>query len=249
MKKILILQFRVREKTFIEERVAFMKVLSKLPVQVVFKNAFLDGLDWSKPVDILEGSQAVILGGSGEYDFDGGRRHDDEVRKASDDLVESMSPFLTYIEDHDFPTLAICFGHQILAKSCGVSVINDKAQSKVGSHSVSLINEAKNDPLFDKIPSNFIAQYGHKDSLSALPPGGTLLAQGEQCFYSAIRFGKNRYSLQFHPELDASDVLQKFISHPDYLPPGLSPQELVRESPHSTQILINFVNKVSKKLI
>ena len=249
MKKILILQFRVREKTFIEERVSFMKVLSKLPVQVVFKNAFLDALDWSKPIDILEDSQAVILGGSGEYDFDGGRKHDDEVIKASHDLVEHMSPFLTYLEDYDFPTLAICFGHQILAKSCGVSVINDKTQSKVGSHTVSLTDEAKNDRLFEGIPSNFIAQYGHKVSLSALPSGGTLLAQGEQCFFSAIRFGRNRYSLQFHPELDASDVLQKFISHPDYLPPGLTPHELVQESPYSTQILINFVNKVSKNLI
>lgn len=244
MKKLLIIQFRTNTKTLAEEQTAFMKVLNTSTVTVSFKNAFLDNLDWNFPEEILEDACGVILGGSGEFDFDGGRELFDEKKTASHALVISMQPFLKYLEICDFPTLAICFGHQIIAQSLGVQVVNDKSQAKVGSHTVSLTGVAQSDTLFKGLPNTFIAQYGHKDSLSVLPTGATLLAQGEQCKYSAIRFGRKRYSVQFHPELDARDVQQKFLSHPDYLPEGMTPEELIQESPYATQLLRNFINNI-----
>ena len=147
----------------------------------------------------------------------------------------------------DFPTLAVCFGHQIMGKSSGASVMNNKTQAKVGSHKIFLTKEAKSDPVFKDLPDSFIAQYGHKDSLCTTPSNATLLVYGERCFYSALRYGNNRYSVQFHPELDAKDVLNKFKSHPDYLPPDTTPEKLVEESPYATKILLNFVNNLNKK--
>ncbi len=244
MKKLLIIQFRTNAKTLADEQAAFMKVLNTLTVTVSFKNAFLDNLDWNFPKEILGDACGVILGGSGEFDFDGGRELSDEKKIASHSLVTSMQPFLKHLETCDFPTLAICFGHQIIAQSLGVQVVNDKSQAKVGSHTVALTDVAQTDKLFEGLPDTFIAQYGHKDSLSMLPPGATLLAQGRQCLYSAIRLGRNRYSVQFHPELNAKDVQQKFLSHPDYLPEGAVPEELIQESPYATRLLINFVDNI-----
>ena len=105
MKKILILQFRTNEKTLAEERAAFEKSYTDMPVELVFKNAFLDTLDWKNAEKILENFDGLILGGSGEYDFDGGRNKDDEKQIASHTLVDSMSLFLQYVNEKNFPTL------------------------------------------------------------------------------------------------------------------------------------------------
>lgn len=249
MKNVLILQFRIQKKTIEDEQRAFSKVLGRLPSTVTFQNAVLDTLDWSRPSDMLNNFDALILGGSGEFDFDGGRDTDDEICKESCSIVERMAIFLEYLEVYDFPTLAICFGHQILGKSKGISVINDITQAKVGSHYVELTLDAESDPLFKKIPKTFVAQYGHKDSLSALPEGAVLLGKGDQCLYSALRFGNNRYSVQFHPELDAENIRQKCILYPDYLPKGLHMETAIEESPHATQILTNFINFVVQEKV
>jgi GMP synthase (glutamine-hydrolysing) len=245
MKRIILIQFRTNNDTLKEEKLAFEKALTSINVELVTKNAFLDNLDWSNFLSIIEGAEGVILGGSGEFDFDGGRNESDEKRLMSHKITEKMLPFLKFLEEKDFPTLAVCFGHQIIGKSLGVSVINNKMQAKVGSHKIYLTAEAKNDPVFKDLPDSFIAQYGHKDSLGSLPPNATLLVCGERCFYSALRYGNNRYSVQFHPELDAEDVLNKFKSHPDYLPPDSIPEKLVEESPHATKILLNFVKNLN----
>ncbi len=245
MVRILIIQFRTNTNTLVDEQSSFLRIFDALDVEVIFKNAFLDNISWEDPEEVLIDIQGVILGGSGEFDFDGDRNLSDVKRTASHALVKTMSPFLRYLEKSDFPTLAICFGHQIIAQSLGVDVINDKSQAKVGSHNVSLTDAAHTDKLFEGLPDTFVVQYGHKDSLSLLPPEATLMAQGDKCLYSAIRLGPNRYSVQFHPELTAEDVQNKFLSHPDYLPEGMTPEELIQESPHATQLLINFVNGIA----
>ena len=247
MKKIILIQFRTSNNTLKEERLAFEKTLASVKVELVTKNAFLDNLDWNNPLSIIGDATGIILGGSGEFDFDGSRSENDEKRLMSHKITEEMLPFLTFLEEKDFPTLAVCFGHQIIGKSSGVAVKNDKTQAKVGSHKIFLTAEAKSDPVFKDLPDSFIAQYGHKDSLCAIPQNATLLVYGEQCFYSALRYGNNRYSVQFHPELDAKDVLSKFKSHPDYLPPDTTPEKLVEESPYASKILLNFVNNLNKK--
>lgn len=245
--KIILIQFRTNKDTLKDEKQSFTKALSSVKVEIVTKNAFLDNLDWNNPLSIIEDAKGVILGGSGEFDFDGGRIEDDEKRFLSHKITEDMSLFLTFLEENDFPTMAVCFGHQIMGKSSGVPVLNNKTQAKVGSHKIYLTEEAKTDPVFKDLPDSFIAQYGHKDSLCSIPSNATLLAQGEQCFYSALRYGDNRYSVQFHPELDANDVLNKFKLHPDYLPPDTDPEKLIIESPHATKILVNFVINVINK--
>lgn len=243
MKKILVIQFRTNPETLASEADSYTKSIGSR-CELVFKNALTDNLDWSNPVSILEDACGLILGGSGEFDFDGGRSHNDEKRVASHQVTSDMAPFLEYIKQRDFPTLGICFGHQLIGTSEGVCVSNDKKQAKVGSHFVVLSEEGQRDILFTGVPLSFTAQYGHKDSLSELPKDARLLAYGASCTYSALRFGKNRYTLQFHPELEAEDLVAKLNAHPDYLPPEQKIEDLVRPSPDASKILRNFVELV-----
>lgn len=248
MQKILIIQFRQEKSSIEHEQACFDRELASEEVSLQYVSAFHNLEVFSQPAALLSGVSGVILGGSGEFDFDGGRPSDDVVRLASYDAARRFQSFVTYLQENNIPTLAICYGHQLLAASSGVVVVNDTTQAKAGSHVVYLTDIGINDPLFADIPATFIAQYGHKDSLSLLPENATLLATGDACRFSAIRYKKCCYSVQFHPELSAIDVIQKFASNPSYLPPGISAKEIVQDSPFSTKILKNFLKRCTQNI-
>ena len=54
-----------------------------------------------------------------------------------------------------------------------------------------------------------------------MPNGGTLLASSERCPIQMIRFGKNVYATQFHPELDAEGIILRIqiYKHHGYFKP------------------------------
>ena len=241
MKKLLILQFRKFPEHIENEIGAYTRAFQSLPVTLIFKNVFHDSLDWSSPADICADADAVILGGSGDLYFDGGLGSGDDAIMRSRHFAQMHLPLFAYLKMNKIPTLGICFGHQMLAFVQGVQILNDAQQAKVGSHEVVLTKEGRNDPLFKGIPSQFTAQYGHRDSLSTLPEGAVLLAYGEQCFYSALTFGFNQYSLQFHPELTEKDMRTRSAADPTYLPPGSDEKMAIRDSHHATKIFHNFV--------
>lgn len=244
MKKILILQFRKNPENIANEIDVYTQAFQRLPVSLVFKNVFNDPIDWGNPESICGGADAVILGGSGDLFFDGGLEECNEAVTKSCSLAKLHAPLFSYLEKKHIPTLGICFGHQILAYANGVQILNDKQQAKVGSHEIVLTEEGRNDPLFSNMQQQFTVQYGHRDSLSTLPEGATLLAYGEQCHYSALRFCFNRYSLQFHPELTADYMRKRYIADPSYLPKGSTVETAIRDSRHSEQIFHNFVYKI-----
>jgi len=244
MKKVLVVQFRKKPQYIADEQRVFLRAIDDLSVELCFKNAVLESLNWNQPERILEDAAGVIFGGSGELDFDGGRVVSDEVVQESHELAKNMSPFFDFLALRRVPTLGICYGHQVLGHLRGVPITNDASQAKAGTHTVTLTKEGREDPLFQNIPDQFGAQYGHKDSLSTLPDGATLLACGEQCSFSALKFNDNHYTVQFHPELMAEDLLERFVRHPEFLPPGKTPDMLVSETPDASQVLRNFLEHI-----
>ncbi len=244
MKNILILQFRKHPEKIADEVGVYTRSFQHLPVTLTFKNTFHDVLDWENPAVLCAGADAVILGGSGDLFFDGGLDATHEAVECSCNFARMHAPLFEYIVATGMPLLGICFGHQILAHAAGVRVHNDAIQAKVGSHEIVLTEEGREDPLFAGLPSSFTVQYGHKDSLSALPSRATLLAFGEQCRYSALRLGPKRYSLQFHPELTAEDLRSRCVKNPAYLPQGSTMENAIRESPHASHMLDNFVHHI-----
>lgn len=206
----------------------------------VFKNALDASVSWNEPARVLDESAGVIFGGSGEYDFDGGRDASDPARMTSQAILLRLTPFLEHLFEHGIPTLGICYGHQIIGEWKGGMVLNDYGQKKTGTHVVSLTEEGKEDPLFVGMPATFLAQYGHKDSLTSLPQGATLMASGTQCAFSGLKYGPGIYTFQFHPELTARDVARKLEHSPGYLPEGVELTDIIRESPESSTLIPRF---------
>jgi len=245
MKKVLVVQFRLNKDAARAERADIARA-AEGRAEIVVVNALTDDVEWSAPASLLSGYHGVILGGSGDLHFDGGAQRGTPAHDMMYDVARTMQPFIAYLLAHDIPTLGICLGHQLLAYAAGVAVRQCPQQAKTGTFTV-VKKCSADDPIFGTLPQTFAAQYGHKDSVTALPHGATLLAAGEQCNFGALRYGKHVYSTQFHPELDVQTMKERIAAHPEYVPEGANPDTLFAPSPHATQVLINFFTFVAQR--
>lgn len=238
--KILVIQFRTNPDAIESEQESLRCMLGGCGFD--FKNALVGDIEWDRPKDVLKEFDASILAGSGELYFDGGHAHDHEGRVVTSKIADSARPFARYIIEHDFPTLGICFGHQLLGHAAGVNVGHSHVESKTGTIEVTLTEEGCKDPLFRGVPETFAAQFVHKDVLFDVPPQGVVLATGgERCRFSAVRYAPHVYSVQFHPERTRKDCISSMSRYQEYLPEGADPEELFSESRQSERILRNFV--------
>ena len=241
MKHILLLQFRT-DNTREHEQVCFHKFKNtSSPVEFDIVNIFDESIDWNAPDELLDGIHGVILAGSGELYLSGKR----EGRNGKDALAfENAMPLVHYVIEHDIPTLAICFGHQLVGEMLGSEVKRDAATAKAGTFPVSQTKNAAEDPIFAGVSQSFLANYAHKDSLSELPFGATLLASGELCPVAGFRYKKNIYSFQFHPEISHEESLKRREMNPSYYTPEDFFLRDLEPTPEAERILHNFIRLV-----
>lgn len=248
MARILVIQFRKQQDAVAHEREELAKLISSKRFELEHINAMDDATNWSEPQSILAGYNGIILGGSGDLYFDGGLDKDHRYAGETFKIVESMRPFLEYILSTDFPTFGLCFGHQVLAYIKGIKISQCNKQSKTGSFTVYKSEHADNDPVFCNFPAEFVAQYAHKDALIEHPEGAVcLLHAGSPCRFSALRYGKNIYTVQFHPELSKDAMGRRLQTHPEYLPSGKDARDIFEHSPYAGHVLTEFVEKIVLK--
>lgn len=243
MKNILLIQSRMRPESAELERQSYANAFrgrADLEVGSTLDIAWA----WDKPSELLKGYDGVILGGSSDLDFHGGRPEDDEVRKLSRDILARLGDFIRFIIEHDIPTLGICYGHQIIAEMLGGKVSYDESQKKAGTHDVVLTDAGREDALFKNLPARFAAQYGHKDSVTGMPEKATLLGTGSTCRFSVLRYGTSVYTVQFHPELTAQEAVERLSKAAEYLPAGIAASSLVHESPEASTIIPLWLDHV-----
>lgn len=245
--KILTIQFRKNPDAVAGEQAGIRREVDDC-ADITFVSALDASIDWQYPETIMEGYHGVILGGSGEFDFDGNRAEDDPARKISYELLGKLRPLFEYLFEHDIPTLGICYGHQILGAFAGAQVHYDEQQKKSRSHEVKLLVDKNDVFLFSDLPDSFAAHYGHKDVLDRVPEGAVLLLSGgEECQVSALRYQSNIFTTQFHPELTSAEMVDRLTNTPGYLPEGTIAAEVVKDDPNSNKILRNFGKFVAQQ--
>ena len=246
MMKIVVVQSRSSEKAIEREQANFRRVIGK-SVDVEFLSALDERLAWTYPDKFLSGCSGVIFGGSADYDLHGGRTDSDPFRVMATMILSRTRLIVSYALAQHIPVLGICFGHQTIAQMRGGNVTADEAQKKSGTFGVELTEEGMRDPLFAGFPRSFAAQYGHKDSVTALPEGATLLASSAGCRFSMLRYGDRTYTMQFHPELTAADQIYALKNAPEYLPKNVSAEAIVRESPETLRIIPLWIKRIVAK--
>lgn len=114
----------------------------------------------------------------------------------------SLEKWLPKLIIDEIPILAICYGHQLLAKSLGgVSTYHENGM-EIGTVEINLEEGAKNDRIFSKLPPSFKAHTVHSQTVIKLPKNAVRLASNSHDKNHAFKVGNCAYAVQFHPEFD-----------------------------------------------
>ena len=116
--------------------------------------------------------------------------------------------------DEDVPTLALCFGMQAVAIALGGSLIDGFGED-LQAPVITLTDEAAHDAVASRLPPTFRAYVGHSESVGTPPGDAVLLATGDFCRTQMVRWGRNVYGTQFHPEITTPGMLIRIDAYGD----------------------------------
>jgi GMP synthase-like glutamine amidotransferase len=99
------------------------------------------------------------------------------------------------------PVFAVCLGAQQLARATGGQVGRSE-YAEIGAMLIAKRDVAEHDDLFAGVPFTPDVVHWHRDEITELPPGATLLAAGTRVPVQAFRVDDRAWGVQFHPEID-----------------------------------------------
>lgn len=121
------------------------------------------------------------------------------------------------IFDLDTRILGICNGHQLIARAFGAKVV-DLVPPEIGRFRLARLPFAALNPVdpLSGLPTKFTVSMFHRQGVSHIPSGLTLLASTDRSPVAAFVSCDDRFvGLQFHPELSeteyGSTILSKFF--------------------------------------
>lgn len=158
---------------------------------------------------------------------------------------EALRPWLLRALEVELPTLAVCYGHQLLADALGGDVGLNPRGRQIGSVEVLRTDEGLRDPLLGALePGPLVFQATHRQSARALPPGIASLATSVRDPHQAFRAGPRAWAVQFHPEIDHDAIREYVARRRDAIrQEGDDPDAIlaaIRPSPHGAQLLRRF---------
>jgi GMP synthase (glutamine-hydrolysing) len=132
--------------------------------------------------------------------------------------------------DVELPMFGICFGHQLMAHALGGRVDYLSGGREIGTLPIRFLADAPLDALTEGMPASFRAHTTHEQSVVESPRDATVLARSDRDPNHLIRYGKQAYSAQFHPEFNA-EVMRAYIrrKHVDMQREGSDPRRIFRE--------------------
>lgn len=106
------------------------------------------------------------------------------------------------------PTFGICLGAQQIAAALGAEV-GSMGHKEIGFSVLSLTEAGKNGPL--RHLEGVLVLHWHGDAFG-VPAGALNLASTPLCPTQAFALGNNVLALQFHPEIDASASIERWLT-------------------------------------
>lgn len=214
-----------------QERLCFLEACGLEPEQLECINLVREPhITWSR----VAGFRALVVGGAGSY--------------SATQTYEFTCPLQDLIRqavDSDMPFFGSCFGHHVLVRALGGSVVTDHRAGEVGTFEIELTAAGRRDPLLADFPDRFAAQLGHHDRVQTLAPGLVELAASERCRFQLLGMaGKAVYSSQFHAEMTDLHLLARLEMYRDtYLAERTSLDEVsssLQPSPWADRLLRRF---------
>lgn len=160
---------------------------------------------------------------------------------------ENTAGWIRNAMDAELPMFGVCFGHQLMAHALGGRVDYLPGGREIGTLPIELLVDAALEGLTSGLPVSFRAHTTHEQSVVELPRGATVLARSERDPNHLLRYGKQAFSAQFHPEFNA-DVMRAYIrrKHADMQREGSDPGQVFRAvaaTPVARSLLRQFVHR------
>lgn len=156
-------------------------------------------------LDVLDAVDVVMIGGAGEYSA-----------FQNPAWMDPLLQFVRELRDRKVPTVGSCWGHQVIARALGGTVVHDPDKAELGCGTVHLTEAGRRDPLFRGFPDTFNANMGHHDRVVELPDGAVELAHNDQPNQAFRLKDAPIYGTQFHSELDADRERERLVAYREY---------------------------------
>ena len=111
--------------------------------------------------------------------------------------IEALSDFVRTLWAEQRPLVGICFGHQLMARALGGTVVKSDKGWGVGL-SFNQVIERK--PWMQPWQDGLDLLVSHQDQVVVLPEEAQVLASSDFCPYYLIQYGECLLSVQGHPE-------------------------------------------------
>ena len=187
-------------------------------------------LEWSQMVSLnvahsdlselsLNEYDVLLIGGAGEYSA-----------TADYPWMNDLLKLIQTAYDNKFPTFGSCWGHQVIARALGGTVIHDPGLSEMGCLPISLTEAGEVDRLFTDFPASLPANMGHHDRVTELPKDAVQLAVSDTQPNEAFRMlDAPMYGTQFHSELDAHRERERLIRYRPLYKSALPTEEVYQK--------------------
>ncbi len=194
----------------------------------------LDPRERGVPPGALDGAGAVVISGSPHSVYE------------SHTWIRSVEALVREaVTARELPLLGVCFGHQLLAQSLGGRVARNPRGREMGTITVRLNEQGRDDALFRRLPADFTAHATHRDTVIEPPPGARVLASSDKDQCQSFKVGPRAWGVQFHPEI-TGPILRGYVrSRSSALrDEGACPEALhdaILDTVEGARVLANFV--------
>ncbi len=141
------------------------------------------------PYDVIAGDMPTSPGECDAWITTGSRHsvNDDEP------WIRDLEAFVRRVARAEVPFVGICFGHQLIAKALGGTVVRAEQGWGVGLKEVEVKGGIGLGGPYRILTS-------HQDQIAGLPPGGEILGWNDHCPVSLLGVGDHMLGIQGHPE-------------------------------------------------
>jgi GMP synthase (glutamine-hydrolysing) len=214
MKRFLILQLRPETDASDDEYASFLDKCRLTPDRT--HRIRLDHENMPTDLDVTDYAGVIVGGGPGCVS------DTPEQKSALEERIEGqIMELMPQITTQDQPFMGCCYGLGILTHHLGGEVSKECYGEPVGPTVCTITPDGKNDPLLKGLDTEFEAFVGHKEAVQQLPPGMLHLLDSANCPIQMVRYRRNVYATQFHPEANAYDFERRIRIYRNhgYFPP------------------------------
>ena len=234
--KTRLIQIRDNPRVRSEEHASFCQFSGLKHDQIEVFNLF-DQPHFSP--EVVAGYDGVFVGGASEASV---------LEPEQFPFVENSVNLMRYCIDQEIPVFASCFGFQLAVLALNGQIVRDPPDFEMGTIPITLTAAAHSDPIFQGIENPLMAVSVHRERAVALPENCTELAYTDICCHAFKVNQKPFWAFQFHPEVDKRILIERltvfknaYTDGDDHLNEVLNSAV---ETPHSNQLLANFVDRV-----